>query len=172
MLNNGKASPAATVEAKNEQPNTYLGNSVMNNTTLQTKVQNVSTFQFGESSIRVVSINDDPWFIAKDLCGAVNISNYRDAIERLDDDEKGVALTDTLGGQQEMNIISESGMYTLILRCREAVKKGSVPHRFRKWVTAEVLPQIRKTGQYEVAQRAVKIGKLLKNIKLQLKTWY
>lgn len=47
-----------------------------------------------------------------------------------------------------MNIISESGMYTLILRCRDAVKKGSVPHRFRKWVTAEVLPQIRKTGSY------------------------
>ena len=48
-----------------------------------------------------------------------------------------------------MNIVSESGMYTLILRCRDAVKKGSVPHRFRKWVTAEVLPAIRKTGKYE-----------------------
>ncbi len=80
---------------------------------------------------------------------AINISNYRDAIERLDDDEKGVALTDTLGGKQEMKIVSESGMYTLILRCRDAVKKGSVPHRFRKWVTSEVLPQIRKTGKYE-----------------------
>ncbi|MCW4597617.1 hypothetical protein MB831_09045, partial [Pasteurella multocida subsp. multocida] len=60
------------------------------------------------------------------------------------------ALTDTLGGKQEMKIVSESGMYTLILRCRDAVKKGSVLHRFRKWVTAEVLPQIRKTGKYEV----------------------
>lgn len=48
-----------------------------------------------------------------------------------------------------MNIVSESGMYTLILRCRDAVKKGSIPHRFRKWVTAEVLPTIRKTGRYE-----------------------
>lgn len=110
----------------------------------------LSTFNFEESSIRVVSINNEPWFIAKDVCEAVSISNYRDAIERLDDDEKGVALTDTLGGQQEMNIISESGMYTLILRCRDAVKKGSVPHRFRKWVTAEVLPQIRKTGKYSL----------------------
>lgn len=69
-------------------------------------------------------------------------------IERLDEDEKGVALTDTLGGKQEMAVVSESGMYTLILRCRDAVKKGSIPHRFRKWVTAEVLPQIRKTGSY------------------------
>ncbi|MDP0162952.1 Bro-N domain-containing protein [Glaesserella parasuis] len=108
----------------------------------------LSTFNFEQSSIRVIAVNNEPWFVAKDVCEAVNISNYRDAIERLDEDEKGVALTDTLGGQQEMNIISESGMYTLILRCRDAVKKGSVPHRFRKWVTAEVLPQIRKTGQY------------------------
>lgn len=108
----------------------------------------LSTFKFENSSIRTIVINNEPWFIARDICEAINISNYRDAIEKLDDDEKGVALTDTLGGQQEMNIVSESGMYTLILRCREAVKKGSVPHRFRKWVTAEVLPQIRKTGQY------------------------
>ena len=109
----------------------------------------LSTFNFESKSIRTLAINNEPWFVAKDLCNAINISNYRDAIERLDEDEKGVALTDTLGGQQEMNIVSESGMYTLILRCRDAVKKGSVPHRFRKWVTAEVLPAIRKTGKYE-----------------------
>ena len=109
----------------------------------------LSTFNFESNSIRTLAINNEPWFVAKDLCNAINISNYRDAIERLDQDEKGVALTDTLGGQQEMNIVSESGMYTLILRCRDAVKKGSVPHRFRKWVTSEVLPTIRKTGKYE-----------------------
>ena len=109
----------------------------------------LSTFKFESKSIRTLAINNEPWFVAKDLCNAINISNYRDAIERLDDDEKGVALTDTLGGQQEMNIVSESGMYTLILRCRDAVKKGSIPHRFRKWVTSEVLPTIRKTGKYE-----------------------
>ena len=109
----------------------------------------LSTFNFESNSIRTLAINNEPWFVAKDLCNAINISNYRDAIERLDEDEKGVALTDTLGGQQEMNIVSESGMYTLILRCRDAVKKGSIPHRFRKWVTSEVLPTIRKTGKYE-----------------------
>ncbi len=146
---NEKALMAATTKAKNEKPINQSGNSFMNNTTLPTEIQNVSTFQFEEISIRVIAINNEPWFIAKDLCNAINISNYRDAIERLDDDEKGVALTDTLGGKQEMKIVSESGMYTLILRCRDAVKKGSVPHRFRKWVTSEVLPQIRKTGKYE-----------------------
>ena len=114
---------------------------------LSTQTQ-VSTFNFENQSIRTIAINNEPWFIAKDLCDAINISNYRDAIERLDEDEKGVALTDTLGGKQEMAVVSESGMYTLILRCRDAVKKGSIPHRFRKWVTAEVLPQIRKTGSY------------------------
>lgn len=108
----------------------------------------LSTFNFESNSIRTLVINNEPWFVAKDLCNAINISNYRDAIEKLDEDEKGVALTDTLGGKQEMNIVSESGMYTLILRCRDAVKKGSIPHRFRKWVTSEVLPQIRKTGSY------------------------
>ena len=109
----------------------------------------LSTFNFESKSIRTLAINNEPWFVAKDLCNAINISNYRDAIERLDDDEKGVTLTDTLGGKQEMAVVSESGMYTLILRCRDAVKKGSIPHRFRKWVTAEVLPTIRKTGKYE-----------------------
>ena len=107
---------------------------------------------FGQ--VRAIEQNGNPWFVAKDLCNAINISNYRDAIERLDEDEKGVTLSNTLGGKQEMNIISESGMYTLILRCRDAVKKGSVPHRFRKWVTAEVLPAIRKTGKYEAKTTA------------------
>ncbi|AHG83075.1 Antirepressor protein Ant [Bibersteinia trehalosi USDA-ARS-USMARC-189] len=108
----------------------------------------LSTFNFENSAIRVIAVSGEPWFVAKDVCDAIGIDNNRKALLALDDDEKGVTLSNTLGGQQEMNIISESGMYTLILRCREAVKKGSVPHRFRKWVTAEVLSQIRKTGQY------------------------
>ncbi|EIG27029.1 Bro-N domain-containing protein [Haemophilus paraphrohaemolyticus] len=126
----------------------------------------ISTFNFENQSIRTIAINNEPWFIAKDLCDAINISNYRDAIERLDEDEKGVALTDTLGGKQEMAVVSESGMYTLILRCRDAVKKGSVPHRFRKWVTAEVLPQIRKTGSY--SQNVEEIRPLEITLKVQM----
>lgn len=114
----------------------------------------LSTFNFEQSSIRVIAVNNEPWFVAKDVCDAIGIDNNRKALLALDEDEKGVTLSNTLGGQQEMNIISESGMYTLILRCRDAVKKGSVPHRFRKWVTAEVLPQIRKTGRYQVSERS------------------
>ncbi|EGJ2737154.1 hypothetical protein IHC11_004653, partial [Escherichia coli] len=74
----------------------------------------------------------------------------------LDDDEKGVTLSYTLGGEQNLSIVSESGMYTLVLRCRDAVNKGSVPHKFRKWVTAEVLPSIRKTGSYGNTPKAKK----------------
>ncbi|WP_209435862.1 BRO-N domain-containing protein [Gallibacterium genomosp. 3] len=127
----------------------------MNNTTLSTEIQNVSNFNFGESSIRVVSINNEPWFIAKDICEILGIKNPTQALENLDEDERAmfnIGLDQRVNFDNrvsEINIVSESGMYTLILRCRDAVKKGSVPHRFRKWVTAEVLPQIRKTGKYE-----------------------
>ena len=109
----------------------------------------LSTFNFESKSIRTLAINNEPWFVAKDVCDAIGLTNSRMSLIALDEDEKGVSLIYTPSGQQEMNIVSESGMYTLILRCRDAVKKGSVPHRFRKWVTAEVLPAIRKTGKYE-----------------------
>ena len=109
----------------------------------------LSTFNFESKSIRTLAINNEPWFVAKDVCDAIGLTNSRMSLIALDEDEKGVSLIYTPSGQQEMNIVSESGMYTLILRCRDAVKKGSIPHRFRKWVTAEVLPTIRKTGKYE-----------------------
>ena len=111
----------------------------------------LSTFNFESNSIRTLAIDNEPWFVAKDVCDTLKISNVSDALLKLDDDEKAtIGLTDSQAGNgaQSISIISESGMYTLILRCRDAVKKGSVPHRFRKWVTSEVLPQIRKTGSY------------------------
>ncbi len=116
----------------------------------------LSTFLFETHIIRTLSINNEPWFVAKDLCNALDISNPSKAIINLDEDEKMVSSDSNLklgsagNGAQSLSLVSESGMYTLILRCRDAVKKGSTPHRFRKWVTAEVLPQIRKTGKYEV----------------------
>jgi len=122
--------------------------SLKRNRKMTTQTQ-LSTFNFESKSIRTLAINNEPWFVAKDVCDAIGLTNSRMSLIALDEDEKGVSLIYTPSGQQEMNIISESGMYTLILRCRDAVKKGSVPHRFRKWVTAEVLPAIRKTGKYE-----------------------
>ncbi|EMK5377731.1 Bro-N domain-containing protein, partial [Escherichia coli] len=114
-----------------------------------TATKSTSIFSFeSQADIRVIVINGEPWFIASDVCRAIGIANHRDAVRKLDDDEKGVASTDTPGGEQESIIISESGLYTLILRCRDAVTPGTIPYRFRKWVTGEVLPQIRRTGSY------------------------
>ncbi|CEE91197.1 conserved hypothetical protein [Xenorhabdus nematophila str. Websteri] len=98
------------------------------------------------------------WFVAQDICDALKIKNSRDTIAKLDDDEKGVALTDTLSGKQKVNIINESGMYFLVIRCRDAVRRGTLPHRFRKWVTSEVLPAIRKTGSYIRKKNTASLG--------------
>ncbi len=109
-----------------------------------------SVFSFeSQADIRAIIIDGAPWFIALDVCHALGISNNRDAMLKLDDDEKNtVALTDGKRGNPNTLIISESGLYTLILRCRDAVTPGTIPYRFRKWVTGEVLPQIRQTGRY------------------------
>ncbi|WP_158785281.1 BRO family protein [Pantoea sp. BAV 3049] len=111
-------------------------------------------FRFGKSEIRVIDKNGEPWFVAQDVCDALSLSNSRMSLKALDDDEKAdVSLTYTSSNgvvqARDSSIVSESGMYTLVLRCRDAVNKGSVPHAFRKWVTAEVLPAIRKHGVYE-----------------------
>ncbi len=112
-------------------------------------------FNFTTQTLRVVMIDGNPWFVAADVCASLNIKNNRDAVEKLDDDEKGVALTDTLGGQQEMLVVNESGLNAIILRCRDAMTPGTVAHRYRKWVTSEVLPSIRKTGAY-IAREAMR----------------
>ncbi|HHW4669585.1 MAG TPA: BRO-N domain-containing protein, partial [Xylella fastidiosa subsp. multiplex] len=113
-------------------------------------VPSVIPFSFENHPVRVLIINGEPWFVAKDLCAVLHIVNSRSALIALDETEKGVGSTDTLGGQQELAIVNESGMWTLVLRCRDAVKPGTVPYRVRKWITGEVLPSIRKTGEYTV----------------------
>ncbi|WP_272898738.1 BRO-N domain-containing protein, partial [Xylella fastidiosa] len=113
-------------------------------------VPSVIPFSFENHPVRVLIINGEPWFVAKDLCAVLHIVNSRSALIALDETEKGVGSTDTLGGQQELAIVNESGMWTLVLRCRDAVKSGTVPYRVRKWITGEVLPSIRKTGEYTV----------------------
>lgn len=107
---------------------------------------NLSPFVFDDALVRVrVDERGSPWFVAKDVCRVLEIVNHHDALASLDDDEKGVAITDPLstGGKQEVRTISESGLYSLIFRSRKPEAR-----RFRKWVTGEVLPAIRKTGSY------------------------
>lgn len=95
--------------------------------------------------LTVIMRDGEPWFVGRDLCALLGIANSRDALSRLDPDQKGVGTTDTLGGQQSVTLVNESGMYALIFtsRRREAAD-------FRRWVTGEVLPSIRKTGSYGV----------------------
>jgi prophage antirepressor-like protein len=110
---------------------------------------NLSVFSFESSSVRVVLIDNEPWFVAKDVCEILGLSNISKAVERLDDDEKrdGITLSDAIGREQQYLAISESGMYALVLSSRKPEAKP-----FRKWVTSEVIPQIRKTGSYSTEQ--------------------
>jgi prophage antirepressor-like protein len=94
-------------------------------------------------SFRTMMIDGEPWFVLSDVCRALDISNTGNAAARLDDDEKGIRTVDTPSGPQRMVIINESALYSLILTSR---KEGA--KRFKKWVTSEVLPSIRKTGGY------------------------
>ncbi|WOI54314.1 Bro-N domain-containing protein [Parvularcula sp. LCG005] len=93
--------------------------------------------------IRSLMRGGAPWFIARDVCRALHYTNTRDPIRRLDDDEKGVVKHDTPGGDQDMVIISEPGVYRLIAGSRTPAAK-----RFQRWLYHEVLPDIRRTGQY------------------------
>ena len=102
--------------------------------------------EFG--SVRVVEKDGEPWFLAKDICLCLGIGNTADAVSSLDDDEKGVDIVDTLGGAQEMSIISEAGLYSMILRSRKPNAKA-----FRRWVTHEILPSIRKHGAYMTPEK-------------------
>ena len=100
-------------------------------------------YNFDSTAVRVVGTAQEPWFVAHDVCAALGISNSRQALASLEDDEKGVSITDTLGGPQELATVNESGLYALIFRSRKPQAR-----LFRKWVTSEVLPAIRKTGTY------------------------
>ena len=104
----------------------------------------IVTFDFESQNIRVVTANDgEPWFVATDVCRVLAISKPENTYGRLDADEKDTRIVGTPGGQQEMVTINESGLYSLILTSRKPEAK-----RFKRWVTHEVLPSIRKTGAY------------------------
>lgn len=103
----------------------------------------IQIFNYNDHEVRTVQKDGEPWFVLKDVCGILSIGNVADVYARLDTDEKGVGQIDTLGGRQNMSIINESGLYNVILRSDKPEAKP-----FRKWVTSEVLPSIRKHGAY------------------------
>jgi len=101
-------------------------------------------FQYQDKQVRTILINDEPWFVAKDICDILEIGDTHKAMDRLDDDERNsIPITDSLGRLQNTYVVNEAGLYNLILGSRKLEAK-----QFKRWVTHEVLPQIRQTGKY------------------------
>ena len=108
------------------------------------KLEIFENSEFGE--IRTVEINNEPWFVGRDVATVLGYSNPRKAIgDHVDDEDKGVTKCDTLGGSQDLTVINESGLYSLILSSKLPNAKA-----FKRWVTSEVLPAIRKHGLYAI----------------------
>ena len=118
------------------------------------KNTNVTIFNYGFNKVRTIVRDGEPWFVLKDVCDVLEISNSRNVSERLDSDEKAdVRIMDTSSNGTRQNrdftIINESGMYSVILLSRKPEAK-----EFKRWLTHEVLPSIRKTGSYYLAPRS------------------
>lgn len=121
-------------------------------------MNNIQIFKYENNDVRTVEINGEPWFVLKDVCGvlAMDVSKIKQVSDRLDADEKGRYSVPTHGGAQETWVINESGLYSVILRSDKPEAKP-----FRKWVTSEVLPSIRKNGGYIAGQEQLSPEELM-----------
>ena len=110
-------------------------------------MNNLTVFDFEQSAIRVFVIEDAPWWVAIDICRVLGLSNVSKALERLDEDEKrdDITISDVTNRRQTVLGINESGLFSLVLSSRKPEAK-----RFKKWLTGEVIPAIRKTGSYSI----------------------
>lgn len=113
----------------------------------------LTPFDFTGQQVRVVvDMEGEPWFVAADVATVLDLGNPRSSLALLDEDEKGVHSVDTPGGTQQVTIVSESGLYSLVLRSRKAEAKA-----FKRWITRDVLPTIRRTGSFTVQPAAFAI---------------
>lgn len=103
----------------------------------------LQVFEYNSKEVRTVQRGGEPWWVLTDICGALELKSPHKVAARLDEDEKGRTFFPTLGGEQELTIINEPGLYTVILRSSKPEAK-----KFKRWITHEVLPSIRKTGSY------------------------
>ncbi|TWK08625.1 hypothetical protein CHCC20442_4338 [Bacillus licheniformis] len=103
-------------------------------------MNDLQVFGFKENEMRTIILNDEPWFVAKDVCDILEIKNTTQAVSKLDDDERTMF---NIGRQGEVNIVNEFGLYNLVLASRKKEAK-----LFKRWITHEVIPSIRKTGGY------------------------
>lgn len=106
-----------------------------------TDMQIFKNEQFGE--VRTIAKDGEPWFVANDICKVLGHTNSRVAVAALDEDEKGVSKVYTLGGEQQMTVVNEAGMYQLVIRSNLPAAKA-----FKRWITHEVIPTIRRHGAY------------------------
>ncbi len=109
----------------------------------------LTLYNFEQMPVRIALRDGEPWFLATDLADVLGYNHTPHMLRMLDEDEKGVQIVDTLGGQQQLAVISESGLYFAIVKSRKPEAR-----RFRRWLTGEVLPAIRRTGRYEGPQGA------------------
>lgn len=105
----------------------------------------LTVFAFDTAAVRTLTLDGEPWFVATDIANVLSFKHVPHMVRMLDEDEKGVHIVDTLGGKQEVSIINESGMYACALKSRRPEAKA-----FRKWITSEVLPALRRQGSYTV----------------------
>ena len=112
---------------------------------ISTISNSLQLFQNAGFKIRVLMRDGEPWFVAKDVCDCLELGNVSQTCSRLDDDERGIISNDTPSGKQEMLVVSEPGLYSLIGSSKKQEAKA-----FKRWVNHEVLPSIRKTGSYSV----------------------
>jgi len=115
-------------------------------------MSNLQIFNYEKIEVQAAIIDGNPWFVAKNVCDVLEIKNNRQAIENLDDDEKLLHTLNITGQNRKVWVINESGLYNLIFRSNKPEAK-----KIRKWVTAEVLPTIRKTGGYDIDKQNPKM---------------
>lgn len=130
------------------------------------QLQVFNNTEFGQ--VRTMVINGSPWFVAKDVCECLGLTKHRDAVSRLDGDERGSVEVDTLGGTQQMAAVNEYGLYSLVLSSRKPSAKA-----FKRWITHEVIPAIRKHGAYmtgETLEQALTSPDFLIRLATELKT--
>ena len=113
-------------------------------------------FHYENNEIRTILKDGEPWWVLADVCQVLDLGSPHKVADRLDEDEKGRNLIPTPGGNQNMTIINESGLYKVILRSDKPEAK-----KFTRWVTHEVLPAIRKTGQYHVSPKTAVVRRAL-----------
>lgn len=132
---------------------------------MENKMEVFKNERFGE--VRTVVIDNEPWFVAADVCRALEIGNTSMVLGRLDEDEKGVSSIDTLGGVQEMTIVNEPGLYSLVLGSRKPEAK-----QFKRWITHDVIPSIREHGVYmtnDFIEKVIDDPDLIIRLAIQLK---